>query len=154
MAKTDPTDKTNPNGEGDVTKSNPTQIDAPARTGEQSSAGIEENQRVAQTNLKPLDALPPSNRAEEAVQAAVDEAMHDQYVQEEAQRRVRSAQAQRLMDSVNTQNPYGLAEGEMPVYSVNGWLCDPNGTRIKRDPSSKPLRRETIVDRATSMKEM
>lgn len=153
MAKTDPNDKTNV-GEADVTVSNPKEIEAPARTGQQGSTNTQADERVAQTNLKPLDALSPSNKAEEEVQAAVNLAMHEQYVQEEAQRRVRSAQAQRLMDSVNTQNPYGLAEGEMPVYSVNGWLCDPNGTRIKRDPSSKPLRRETIVDHATSMKEM
>jgi len=140
--------------QSDVTRSNPTEIDAPARTGTQSPTGLQPDERVAQTTLKSLDALPPSNKAEAAVQQAVEDAMHDQYVQEEAQRRVASARAQRLMDSVNTQNPYGLKEGEMPVYSVGGWLCDPNGNRIKRAPNSKPIRRETIVDRATSMKEM
>jgi hypothetical protein len=141
-------------GAGDVLASNPSQVAAPPRTGGQSSVAPVTDERVAQTNLKPLDSLAPSDRAEDEVRAAVDQAMHEQYVQEEAQRRVRSARAQRLMDSVNTQNPYGLKEGEMPVYSVGGWLVDPNGTRIQRAPSGKPGRQETIIDRATSMKEM
>jgi len=147
-------DNKSDNAQGDVTRSNPRELDAPSRTGAQSPTGLAPDDRVAQTNLKSLDALPPSNKAEAEVQRAVEDAMHDQYVQEEAQRRVAAARAQRLMDSVNTQNPYGLKEGEMPVYAVGGWLCDPNGTRIKKAPDSRPMRQEMIVDRATSMKEM
>lgn len=140
---------------GNELQSSPSQIDAPPRTGMQSGlSDPSADERTAKIDLKPLGSLPPSDRAEAEVDAAVAQSMHEQYVREEAQRRVRSAQAQRLMDSVNTQNPYGLKEGEKPVYAVGGWLCDPNGTRIQRAPASKPIRQETIVDSATSMKEM
>jgi hypothetical protein len=138
----------------DLTSSNPDVISAPDRTGGQTSAGSTTAERQAKTDLKPLDSPSPSSRAESEVQAQVEQAMHEEYVQNEARRRVNAERAKRLMDSVNTENPYGLKEGEKPVYQVGNFLCDPDGTRIQK-VSNQPLpQRDVIVDRATSMKQM
>lgn len=138
----------------DLTASNPSTINAPERTGGQMNAGTTTSEREPKTDLKPLGSQAPSDRAEADVQAAVEEAMHTEYVQSEAQRRVQAARAQRLMDGVNTQNPYGLKPGEKPVYQVGRHLVDPDGNRVKKvsdDPTQAP---DVIVDRATSMKQM
>lgn len=143
-----------PNDTTETRLSDPKVIEAPPRTGTGNIGGSTTAERVAKLDLPPLQSQPPSNRAEAAVQAAVDEEMHNQYVADEARRRVGAAKAERLMSSVNTQNPYGLQPGEKPVYLVNGWLVDPDGTRIAKAPDSKPIRKEIVVDRATSMKQM
>jgi hypothetical protein len=138
----------------DPSLSNPSPIEAPDRTGAPPSASTTTSQREPKFDLKPLDAVPPTDRAEKEVQRAVEQAMHEEYVQQEAQRRVASARAERLMASVNTQNPYNLKPGEKPVYQVGGFLVDPDGTRIKRISNAPVRAPEVIVDRATSMKQM
>jgi hypothetical protein len=160
MAKDD--NKKAGNGEGagtgagasmDVTASNPSTINAPERTGGVMDSSTTTAAREPKLDSKPLGSQPPSSRAEEEVNAAVEAAMHEEYVQTEAQRRVAAARAQRLMDSVNTENPYGLAEGQKPVYQVGAWLVDPDGNRVQKVSDLRPPS-EVIVDPATSMKQM
>jgi hypothetical protein len=158
MAKSDANAKTggdqNQPSSPDLTASNPSSIDAPERTGGPTSAGSTTADREAQTDLRPLDSPSPSTRAEEEVQSAVEAAMHTEYVQKEAARRVNAERAKRLMDSVNTENPYGLKPGEKPVYQVGNFLCDPDGTRIQKVSDMRPPQRNAVIDPSTSMKQM
>ena len=135
--------------------SNPSTIDAPARTGGAVSGSTTTDQREAKTNLQPLGSRPPGDRAEAEVQAAVEDAMHKEYVQQEAQRRVAAERAKQLMDNVNTDNPYNLEPGQKPVYRVGAFLVDPDGTRIEKvSQQPRAQAQEIIVDRATRMKQM
>lgn len=142
------------NATPDLSMSNPSRIDAPERTGGQMNASTTTNEREPQFDPRPLDALPPSDKAEADVQRAVEDAMHQEYVQSEAVRRVAAARADRMMAAVNTENPYGLKEGEKPLYMVNGHLVDPDGNRVKRVSDARSQAPDVIVDRATSMKQM
>lgn len=161
MGKPDGTDKTQDKGAdggGDASEdlgaSNPTAINAPERTGGQMNASTTTSSREPQFDPKPLDALAPSNKAEEEVQRAVEEAMHQEYVQSEAVRRVAAARADRMMAAVNTENPYGLEPGQKPLYVVNGHLVDPDGNRVKKVSDARSQSPDTVIDKATSMKKM
>ena len=141
-------------------KTNPpstiSEIDAPARTGAGPTLESTTSQRQAVTRMKPLEAIPPSGEVEERINRQVEEAMEEEYVQQEAQRRVAAARADRLMRGVNTDNPYALEEGQKPVYQVRGHLHDPDGVIMgtAQDFAPSVVRVEKVLDPATQMKEM